>query len=427
IEAIEAVDIVLVTFNRLNFLKHTVEKIYERTLYPHRLWVVDNNSTDGTQEWLKGAKINGFVHDYVFLPKNMGLAYGLSEGFKKVKSEYFITTQDDVVPPDMRPCWLERMLHLAKENPDYGGIAMRIQRIRHRDVDEKKNLIESSTSLASFLRIQRREDIERIGGFGDRAHWESVSFMNRMKPLKKKLGVATHLYCDHTGFMPDNKGFAEGFTDYKTYAKERVTQGRDQPYPDIDPRTLIPLKINTSRDGREQAKRDEYWRYWGLDDRKSDDRTSAQLLLTQYAREGHGIDIGCGKIKVHDNAIGVDIYPYGDSVDVLANGNDLWMFKDGELDFVVASHSLEHFPDTKEVLGEWKRVLRDGGVMALAVVNGEGHPEAIRGARKVVLTGKILQTILKDELGMRIGRAGRPAVTPRRKDEAESVMIVATK
>jgi len=168
LENIQPIDIVLVTFNRLNFLKHTVKKIYERTLYPHRLWVVDNNSPDGTQEWLKGAKINGFVHDYILLPENKGLAYGLSEGFKKVESEYFITTQDDVVPPDMKPCWLERMLHLAKKNPDYGGIAMRIQRVRHREIDEHKELYESPTSLASFLRIQKKSDLEKMNGFGAR-------------------------------------------------------------------------------------------------------------------------------------------------------------------------------------------------------------------------------------------------------------------
>jgi len=232
---IEPIDILLVTYNRLNFLKFVVKKIYERTRYPHRLWVIDNNSTDGTKDWLKKAKLHGYLHDYILLSKNEGLAAGFSAGFEKVESEYFICTQDDIVPPDLTPCWLERILHLFKKNEkEYCGISMRVQRIRHRDVDEHKELIESKPSLASIFRISKKKEIEIIEGFGKRPHWESTAFYQRTASLKKKLAVATHLYADHIGFMVDNKGFAEGFTNYHTYAAERIKQGEDQPYPDID-------------------------------------------------------------------------------------------------------------------------------------------------------------------------------------------------
>ena len=423
LKVIEPISILLVTYQRLHFLKHTVKKIYERTLYPYELIVIDNNSTDGTRGWLKGAKINGFVHDYITLPENKGLAYGLSEGFKKVKSEYFITTQDDVVPPDLRPCWLERMLHIAKKNPDYGGIAMRIQRVRHREIDEHKELYESPTSLASFLRIQKKNDIEEIGGFGARKHWESVSFMRRMKPLKKKLGVTTKLYCDHIGFMPDNKGFPAGFTNYKTYAKERVTQGRDQPYPRIDPKTLIPLEIRTPRDTKEQTKRDAYWDYWGMDGRQTHCQSEDQKMLAKYANKGHGIEVGCGVVKSHPNAIGVDIFPYK-TVDILTNGNDLWMFKDEELDFVIASHVIEHFPNTKKVLKEWYRILKKGGIMGIACPNGGARPDSIRGSHKVALTKEVLNVIFKSILKMKILRLED---VPNKKKEHESILLIAKK
>jgi len=403
-ENIEPIDIVLVTFNRLNFLKHTVEKIYERTRYPHRLWVIDNCSEDGTQDWLKSAKLHGFVHDYILLEENKGLATGLSEGFKKVKSEFFITTQDDVVPPDLTPCWLERMLGIAKDNPDYGGIAMRIQRIRHREVDENKESIESPTSLASVFRIQKKNDIEEVEGFGSRPHWESTDFVNRTKQLKKKYGVTTHLYADHIGFMADNKGFEKGFTNYRTYAKERVTQGKEQPYPDIEPKSNIPIKINTKRDRGEQEKREERWEEYGVDRISKVSRRLDQVLLKEYAAEGKGLDIGCGRIKCHENAIGMDVFPFS-SVDILAEGNDLWMFKDNELDFIVASHSLEHFADTKKVLKEWVRVLKSGGILGVAVPDGGFRPGTIVDkGHKVALTVDILKHIFKRVLRMKLLR-----------------------
>jgi glycosyltransferase involved in cell wall biosynthesis len=422
-ENIEEIDILLVTFNRLHLLKRTVKKIYERTRYPHGLWVIDNNSTDGTKSWLKKAKLHGYLYDYILKEKNDGLASALTKGFEKVKSEYFITTQDDVIPPDLKPCWLERMLHIAEKNPDYAGLSMRIQRIRHRDVNEKKELIESPKSLASVYRIQKKSDIEKVKGFGHRSHWESTDFVNRTKNLKKKYAVITHLYADHIGFMPDNKGFKDGFTSYHTYAKERIKQGKDQPYPDIDPKTNIPLKINTSRDRHEQGRREKLWEYWGADSRKTKRKTNDQKILAEYAKEGRGIEIGPGRVKSHENAIGVDVFPYK-TADILGSAEDLWMFRDNELDFVIASHSLEHFPDTKQVLKEWKRVLKDGGIIAVAVPDGEKRPNSIKGSHKVVLTKEILRVIFKFELNMRVIKI---MDVPGKKRGKESIIVVAKK
>jgi len=412
-----------VTFNRLNFLQHTVKSIYERTKYPHRLWVVDNNSTDGTRQWLKGAKTNGFLHDYILMDKNVGLAGAFSKGFEKVESDFFITTQDDIIPPDLTPCWLERMLHLAEKNTEYGGISMRIERIRHREVNEFKELIESPTSLASVLRVQKKNDIAEIGGFGKRPHWESTSFVARMKKLKKKFAAATHLYASHTSFMTDNKGFEDGYTTYHTYSKERVTQGADQPYPDIDPKTNIPLKINTSRDRHEQEKREEYYEYWGVDKRRNHKMTKDQKKISKYAAEGHGIEIGSGRIKSNENAIGVDIFPYS-ATDVLAEASDLWMFKDGEMDFVIASHALEHFPDTKAVMKEWKRVLKVGGTMAVAVPDAESCPGVVRDPHKCGLTKEILRIIFKYDLGMKVIESIDIPDMPRGK---KSILVAAIK
>ena len=69
--------------------------------------------------------------------------------------------------------------------------------------------------------------------------------------------MATHLYSDHLGFLLDNKGYREGFTDYFTYSPEKVKQGEAKPYPDIDPKTNEPIKINHGYDTREQQRRED--------------------------------------------------------------------------------------------------------------------------------------------------------------------------
>ena len=123
------IDIILVTFQRLALLKITIKAIKVRTKYPHRIIVVDNNSTDGTREWLRTQHDRGIIDELIFSDSNLGLGNAFQEGLRKVKSEYFICTVDDVIPPKMKPCWLEQELKIAMENPEYGGIAMKGSRM----------------------------------------------------------------------------------------------------------------------------------------------------------------------------------------------------------------------------------------------------------------------------------------------------------
>lgn len=108
-----------------------------------------------------------------------------------------------------------------------------------------------------------------------------------------------------------------------------------------------------------------------------DDATHPErLALLPYCATGRGIDVGCGHRKTHENCIGVDILPRGSIgqvgavagkeilADVCASGDDLHLFGDEELDFVISRHNLEHYVDVIKALLEWKRVLRPGGIMA---------------------------------------------------------------
>ncbi len=53
-------------------------------------------------------------------------------------------------------------------------------------------------------------------------------------------------------------------------------------------------------------------------------------------------------------------------IDAFADADHL-PFRDGSLDYVLASHVLEHMPDTLAALREWDRVVRPGGVVFLVV------------------------------------------------------------
>ncbi|MEI6724356.1 MAG: class I SAM-dependent methyltransferase [Betaproteobacteria bacterium] len=109
----------------------------------------------------------------------------------------------------------------------------------------------------------------------------------------------------------------------------------------------------------------------GPDDKCPRMRTSR--LATQYLETLHGIEIGASTQNSFGlkRSINVDFSDeqgglWQDKacapaiVNVVANGDDL-PFKDNTLDYVLASHVIEHFFDPVKALREWHRVIRPGG------------------------------------------------------------------
>lgn len=85
------------------------------------------------------------------------------------------------------------------------------------------------------------------------------------------------------------------------------------------------------------------------------------------ARHGIRINLGCGANPIA-GFTNVDALE-GPGVDVVAELRDGLPFPDESADLIYASHVLEHFPtETVPVLlAEWKRVLRTGGRLLVAV------------------------------------------------------------
>jgi len=123
------------------------------------------------------------------------------------------------------------------------------------------------------------------------------------------------------------------------------------------------------------------WLEWYLYDYKkyvSPEKNPEKMILAPFCI-GKGADIGCGGNKTVQHAIGVDIRPRGtkglygsqqgmiSQADVVGDATNLHMFNDGELDFLVGRHILEHCLDVVLTLQEWKRVLKIGGLLCIVL------------------------------------------------------------
>ena len=83
------------------------------------------------------------------------------------------------------------------------------------------------------------------------------------------------------------------------------------------------------------------------------------------------LHIGCGDRHI-PGFIHVDVrkLPH---VDYVTSADKLDMFEDDSVDLIYSCHVLEHFPkyQTEDVLKEWHRVLKPGGILRLAVPDFE--------------------------------------------------------
>lgn len=97
------INCVVVTYNRLSLLKENLNALKGQTYPINKIFVINNNSTDGTREWLDSLK-----HDtqlkIIHLQKNIGGAGGFYEGIKRgilAGCDYIWIMDDDTIPaPD---------------------------------------------------------------------------------------------------------------------------------------------------------------------------------------------------------------------------------------------------------------------------------------------------------------------------------------
>ncbi len=90
------VSINILSFNRREELKNTLQKVYEQSYKNIEIIVVDNASTDGSPQMVK-KEFPGVI--LIELDKNIGIA-GWNKGFEIAKGEYVLVLDDDAYPAE---------------------------------------------------------------------------------------------------------------------------------------------------------------------------------------------------------------------------------------------------------------------------------------------------------------------------------------
>ena len=234
-------DIILITCNRIDNTRITIDELHKRIKVPFRLIVIDDMSTDGTAEYLQEQKENGKVAVFEQLDnENICQAYNL--GYTFVESDYFFTMQDDITVPDLEPCITQQLIDLYEKYPGHAGIGCRMQRIPNMKWLDG-DLTPARKSLSAYFRVQHRKDFNgHEFPFGNRA-WDDMHFVSEMRRRRGlKCSWANNLWCDHSRGYCIDKGYKVKPKKWGTGIHVKPVQDiNKKPYPKIDIKTCKPL------------------------------------------------------------------------------------------------------------------------------------------------------------------------------------------
>lgn len=208
------VDVWMISFQRRELTENAINYLATRTKYPYRLFVVDNNSTDGTDKFLDQAVKDGRVFLWIKISQNVGIHMAHNIGLGLVDSDYCVSTDNDIYVPDLEPCWLTQLVKLMDTHPNFSAIACQPHVFLGRSDPEKtgEEVLEVG-HCGAVMRIMRTEVIKRAGGW---EHWfdrnrnhEEKTLCGRIQAIGGKVGYAANIRCYHDFGDDNNWGYKE--------------------------------------------------------------------------------------------------------------------------------------------------------------------------------------------------------------------------
>ena len=158
--------------NGLDWIDGCLESLVEQSHSPIEIVLVDDGSTDGSQDKVNEWKDHKLVT--VINQEALGLSAGRMEALEAAKGEWFAITDIDVRP---ERDWIERMLEVSKSRTGedlvavtgrtvFGQVNDVISRIRSVEIESKYRSRPRSTKLANGpCSMFKTEKLRLIGGF----------------------------------------------------------------------------------------------------------------------------------------------------------------------------------------------------------------------------------------------------------------------
>ena len=188
------IDIIIVTYNAKEKLKRCLQSLRRYThTFDYRLTIVNNNSSDGTAEYLEryNAKIN-----IINNKKNLGFSKAANTGLKNATNKYIALLDDDV---EVSKGWLDKLYNQMRNKPKAGIVGCKIlfpdkrvfcsnifiankmfKELGKYEIDKgQRDYIREVDAINGSCWLMRKELIKRVGYFDERffpSQYEDIDY-----------------------------------------------------------------------------------------------------------------------------------------------------------------------------------------------------------------------------------------------------------
>ena len=212
--------IIILTYNQLEYTKLCVKSIRNNNLLgTYEIIIVDNNSTDGTVEWLKSQEDTDFK--VIFNNENKGFPKGCNQGIEVANkdNDIMLLNNDTVVMPNSI---FNLRMGLYSENKigATGSVSNSVSYYQQVLLDCKEfndnvkfvllnnipndNYYEERVKLVGFAMLIKREAINKVGGLEEKftpGNYEDDDISLRILKNEYKLLLCRDSYIHHFGSM----------------------------------------------------------------------------------------------------------------------------------------------------------------------------------------------------------------------------------
>lgn len=204
-------DVIVLTWNQLEIIKNFINSFISSTFLPSRLIIIDNNSNDGTKDYLISLKNTPSCRFQIILNKeNKGFVGGMNQGIENSRAKYVCLTNNDVI---FTKGWLKEIISIFEQNQKIGLINSNSNTLgavppKRSSLEEfaqelrrkYKGVFVEMPFCVGFCMVIKREVMEKVGGLSKEylpMFFEDTDYSMKVKKEGYLVGMAKGSYVWH--------------------------------------------------------------------------------------------------------------------------------------------------------------------------------------------------------------------------------------